>query len=46
LQQTRRWSHVAVEPVPQLQLQQPLSQMWSSLHPDEHFEQEALQSTM
>jgi hypothetical protein len=46
LQQIRRWSQVAVEPVPQLQFQQPLSQMWSPLHPELHFEHEALQSTM
>jgi hypothetical protein len=45
LQQTRRWSHVAVDPDPHEQLQQRWSQM-PSLHPVEHLEHDALQSTM
>jgi hypothetical protein len=45
LQHTRRWSQVAVDPDPQEQLQQRLSQI-PSLHPVLHFEHEALQSTM
>jgi hypothetical protein len=45
LQQIRRWSHVAVDPVPHEQLQHLASHMLS-LHPVVHFEQLALQSTM
>jgi hypothetical protein len=45
LQQTRRWSHVAVEPDPHEQLQHRESQM-PSLQPLEHLEHDALQSTM
>ena len=45
LQQIRRWSQVAFDPVPHEQLQHRLSQI-PSLHPVEHLEQVALQSTM
>src|SRR6476469_8002213 len=46
LQQTRRWSHVDVDPHLHPQLQQPELQMLSPEQPDVHLEHEALQSTM
>jgi hypothetical protein len=45
LQQLRRWSHVALEPVEHEQFQHLLSQMWSE-QPEVHFVHLALQSTM
>jgi hypothetical protein len=44
LQQSRRWSHVAVDPCVHEQFQHLLSQMWSE-HPEVHFVHFALQST-